>query len=269
MANDANMKVTLRAGITACTNIDGVEIIYKIPRNNLAKCKDITELNHGGIYFLFGKHDNRQFIYIGHSVGELFKKLCEHDKKADKDFFTEAIVLTTADNSFGARELIWLEDKFFDDLKNTKYLVVKINDDKQTNDFEVHAEFARTALDTIAYKIFEPSPKVDAPDEEIFYLKRYVKRIDRTINAKMKRTPTGYRVLAGSEICLKDADYLSASLKKRRQAASVDANNKLLKDEEFSSPSSAAEFVLGRSANGCENWKTKDGVTFGQFFYGR
>ncbi|MBR1645583.1 MAG: DUF4357 domain-containing protein [Selenomonadaceae bacterium] len=266
MANDTNINLIVRDEITTCTDDNDVEIICKIPRNNLVACKDITELKHGGIYFLFGKRDNRQFIYIGHAVGELFKKICEHDKKADKDFFTEAIVLTTADNSFGARELIWLEDKFFDELKNTEYLVVKIDDDKQTNDFEVHAEFARTALDILCYKIFEPSPKFDAPDEEIFYLKRYVKRIDRTINAKMKRTPTGYRVLAGSKIFpLLGKDNSSKLIKKRRQAASVDANNKLLKDEEFSSPSSAAEFVLGLSANGCENWKTKDGVTLSDF----
>ena len=65
MANDVNMNLTVRDGITTCTNNSGVEIIYKVPRNKLATCKNIDELNHGGIYFLFGERDGRQMTFSG------------------------------------------------------------------------------------------------------------------------------------------------------------------------------------------------------------
>lgn len=268
MANSIDMNVTVRDGITACTIKNGVEIICKIPRKSLAKCVDIDELKHGGIYLLIGERDGRQMIYVGHSVGGLFDKLREHDRDTDKNFWTEALVFTTADNSFGARELVWLEDKFFDDLKSAGNFVVKIGDDESLDKFEAHAERARLVLSAIGCKIFEPLPAVQ-DDEEIFYLKRYVKRYKREVHAQMKRTPTGYRVLAGSEICPHDAKYLPNSSKKRRHFAKVDANGILLEDVELTSPSTAAEFILGNNANGLTEWKSRDGVTFGQIFYSR
>ena len=259
MANSIDMNVTVRDGITACTNKNGVEIICKIPRKSLAACVDIDELKHGGIYFMFGERNGRQMIYVGHSVGGLFDKLREHDRDTDKNFWTEALVFTTADNSFGAQELVWLEDKFFDDLKSAGNFAVKIGDDESLDKFEAHAERARLVLSAIGCKIFEPLPAVQ-DDEEIFYLKRYVKRYKREVHAQMKRTPTGYRVLAGSEICpLDDGNRPLNVTNARRDAKIIDG--KLVKDMEFQKPSTAAEFVLGMSANGYQVWQTRDGVS--------
>ena len=59
MANSIDMNVTVRDGITACTNKNGVEIICKIPRKSLAACGGIDELRHGGIYLLVGERLER------------------------------------------------------------------------------------------------------------------------------------------------------------------------------------------------------------------
>ena len=258
MANSIDMNVTVRDGITSCTNKNGVEIICKIPRKSLAACGDIDELRHGGIYFLFGERDGRQMIYVGHSVGGLFDKLREHER-TDKNFWTEALVFTTADNSFSVRELVWLEDKFCDDLKSAGNFTVKIGNDERPDDIESCAEFVRATFDTLGYKIFEP---LTAPqdDREIFYLERTIKKLGRKVHAKMKITPTGYRVLAGSEIVLLDDGNRPFNVTEARRNAKI-VDGKLTEDVEFPKPSPAAEFVLGMSANGYQNWKTRDGVT--------
>ena len=49
--------------------------------------------------------------------------------------------------------------------------------------------------------------------------------------------------------------------KKRAEAVKLDGDGILLEDVLFSSPSYAAMFVVGKSANGLTSWKTKDGRT--------
>lgn len=49
--------------------------------------------------------------------------------------------------------------------------------------------------------------------------------------------------------------------KKRRKKAHVDENSFLQEDLLFTSPSYAAMFVIGKSANGLTSWKTSHGKT--------
>lgn len=219
---------------------------------------------------MFGERDGRQMTYVGHSVGGLFDKLCEHDR-TDKNFWTEALLFTTADDSFSARELVWLEDKFVDELKSAGNFTVKIGNDERPDDIESCAEFACLAFCEINQKIFAP-PKVEPPAAqdvgEIFYLKQNVKRLNREVNATM-RCPTDKQciVLKGSVICTPDKDNSPSPIQKRRRSVKIDVNGKLLEDVELNSPSAAAEFVTGNvSANGRTAWQMRDGVTFGQFF---
>lgn len=45
----------------------------------------------------------------------------------------------------------------------------------------------------------------------------------------------------------------------------VDKSGKIIKKCEFSSPSTAAQFVTGRSTNGYEAWKVEDGKSLGAY----
>ena len=68
-------------------------------------------------------------------------------------------------------------------------------------------------------------------------------------------------VLQGSHISLVDDNTVPATIKERRKNASIDENGILQEDMLFSSPSGAAMFVIGKSANGLTSWKTADGRT--------
>lgn len=72
-----------------------------------------------GVYFLFGMSDetSRGVVYIGQAGarknGEgILNRLQEHKRNLDKDYWTEAVVFTTSNNSFGPTEISCLENRF-------------------------------------------------------------------------------------------------------------------------------------------------------------
>lgn len=286
MAKSTAINLLLLDGVAngriKCTINSRTGIIFKIPRKDLAKCKGLEGLDNDGVYFLVGEEDGRQKVYVGQAGSRkngkgILARLNEHDRNADKNFWTETIILTTSNNSFGATEISWLEHKFCNmAIKAARCDVLNGNDpspgnitEEKQSDLEDHVDFAQLVLSAIGYKIFEPQQKISPPpptqsDEEIFYLSRRIKSLGRTINAQMKITPTGYKVLAGSEISPIEPENFSASLKKLRHSNKI-ANGKLLENIEFTSSSYAAAFVIGNNASGLQEWKTRDGVPLRNF----
>ena len=268
-------------GRIKCTISGRTGIIFKIPRRDLTKSK-LEGLENDGVYFLLGEGGEQPTIYIGQAGSRkngkgILSRLNEHDRNPDKNW-TEAIVFTTSDNSFGATEISWLENKFCNmAIKAARCIVTNGNDPSPGNIteeksimLEEQAEFAKLILSAIGYKIFEPlqkTPPVATNDEEIFYLSRRVKKLGKTINAKMMRTSTGYKVLADSEVSPLEIPNFSASMKKIRHSAQI-VDGILREDLEFNSASSAAEFIIGNFANGLQEWKTKDGVPLRNFLKG-
>ena len=98
------------SGRIKCTLANWTGIAYKIPRTELDHCKTRKDLKQSGVYFLFGTSDNtgRGVVYIGQAGarknGEgLLNRLQEHKRSTEKDYWTEAIVFTTSNNSFGSK----------------------------------------------------------------------------------------------------------------------------------------------------------------------
>ena len=94
-------------------------LAYKIPRDRLSACKERDDLSQSSVYFLFGNADDiaRDVVYIGQAGvrkngGGILTRLFEHDKNPEKDYWSEAVVFTTSNNSFGPTELSFLENRF-------------------------------------------------------------------------------------------------------------------------------------------------------------
>ena len=82
-----------------------------------------------------------------------------------------------------------------------------------------------------------------------------------------------FEVLEGSRIGRTEYKSLSPTIARQRRSAlkngdvtDVNSEYVLNKSMSFSSPSSAAMFVLGASANGWAEWKSKDGKTLDKLF---
>lgn len=270
-------------GRIKCTLPSWSGLAYKVPRTYLDKCKDRVHLKQSGVYFLFGKNNaDEDTVYIGQAgirkngEGVLFR-VAEHLK--DKFYFSEAVIFTTSDNSWGPTEISYLENKFTNLAIDTdRYRVRNGNDPNPGNvteekeaELEIYVEQFKMMLGVLGYKIFVPliktqSPVVEEPDDNelVLNLSRKIKRSQRTIEANCKRTSEGFVVLAGSQIETTDSTAIPETIKELRQRCRQNGDIKddlLTKNYLFKSPSYAAAFVLGMNTNGKMDWKTEEGKT--------
>ena len=129
-------------------------------------------------------------------------------------------------------------------------------------------------MGVLGHKIFEPlstpisegtlSHSAEEITDVLFHLSRRIRKLDRTIEAKGKRTAEGFVVLQGSCVSPVEDETISAGISKRRRKARI-SNGILLEDMLFSSPSAAAKFLIGQSTNGLMAWKTESGTTLKEY----
>jgi hypothetical protein len=253
------------AGLVQCTIANWTGVAYRIPRTDLDKYKDRDHLKYSGVYFLFGKsEEDAPVVYIGQS-GErknkesIICRLQEHIRNPDKDYWTEAVAFTTKDNSYEPTEICYLEHKFCEIAKETKRYIVKNGNDpnpgsiteEKESELATFIDYSKLVMGILGHKVFE---KKVYSGVEFYITKKHEK-------ATCKRTSEGFIVLAGSYINQNVSDYLPSGYKAlpTKYAHLIDSNGKLKEDIPFTSPSAAAAFILGRSANGYAEWKTSDG----------
>lgn len=272
------------SGRIKCTLANWTGIAYKIPRTELDKCREREDLKQSGVYFLFGKSDEtgNDVVYIGQAGarknGEgILNRLQEHKRNPEKDYWTEAIAFTTSNNSFGPTEISYLENRFCNlAISANRYEVKNGNDPTPGNiteekecEMEEFIDNAKVIMGTLGHKVFEPLTKsvqvqvgdaTDNSDNNKLYLKRTIKTIG-AVEAAGNQTAEGFVVFEGSHISPSDDDTIPTVIKEKRKKAHVDANGTLKENMLFTSPSYAAMFVIGKSANGLTSWKTEDGKT--------
>lgn len=270
-------------GRIKCTLANWTGVVFKIPRTELDKCKNRSDLKQSGVYFLFGISEDtgEKTVYIGQASsrknGEgILNRLFEHRRNSE-NYWTEAIVFITSNNSFGPTEISYLENRFVNlasevgrySIKNSIEPTLGNITEEKESELEEFIDYAKLVMGVLGHKIFIPLTKPqkcdddnsDSDQETVLYLKRKSKKSDRVIEAKCKQTAEGFVVLKGSTIEVIDSERIPASIKKRRQNADIDSNNILQKDELFNSPSYAAAFVIGGNVNGLKSWKTADGIS--------
>lgn len=229
MDGDANGRIK-------CTLANWTGVAYKIPRTELDKCKERDDLKQSGVYFLFGTSDQtgNPVVYIGQAGvrknGEgILNRLQEHKRNPDKDYWTESVVFTTSNNSFGPTEISYLENRFCNlALAAKRYEVKNENDptsgnitEEKESELEEFIDYAKLIMGTLGHKIFIPfskseSASADTPKDSAsvisdteFFLSRAIKQYNITVNAQAKQTAEGFVVLAGSIISPEDDNTIN------------------------------------------------------------
>jgi len=279
------------SGRIKCTISNWTGVAYRIPRTELEKCKERDDLKQSGVYFLFGTDEetNDSIVYVGQAGvrknGEgILYRLQEHKRIPPKgiDYWTEAVVFTTSNNSFGPTEISWLENKFCALATNAKRYIVKNGNDPNLGNVTEEKEsellefvvYAKVVMGVLGHKVFEPlavAPSETANDattvtqkSTLLYLKRKSKKSGLTIEATCLRTLEGFVVKSGSLIELIDSDSIPPGIKTMRESAKaskINTDGVLQEDMLFNSPSYAVAFVIGGHANGLTEWKTVDGIS--------
>lgn len=273
-------------GRIKCTLANWTGVAYRIPRVDLELCKERNDLKQSGVYFLFGESDetSEPMVYVGQAGarknGEgILYRLQEHRKNPAKDYWSEAIVFTTSNNSFGPTEISYLENRFCAMANDThRYAVKNENEPTQGNvteekesELEEFIEYAKIVMGVLGHKVFEPfiatesAGKGEAGSASDKHATFFINK--RGAAAKAIQTSEGLVVLSGS-VLSKDATRScpdSAINARKKYCDVIDENMVLLKDVPFKTPSGASCFVLLRSSNGNTEWATEQGIPFGQF----
>ncbi len=249
---------------------------YKIPRTMLKASDDRADLQANGIYLLFGKdpdEENKDMVYIGESE-EIYNRLLKH--LAEKEFWNTAVIFISKDESLNKAHLKYLESQMYDHASEAgRYKVFNYNKPKcslisEPDVAEMEEFFDNTflLLSTLGFKVFD-KVKQD-PDKisgtEILYIKT-----STGADAQGQMTEEGFVVFKGSKIAEKEtpsfkgpqfkgAYNLRQTLIQEEGIKKESGGLILTKDYLFSSPSTAAMVVLGRSSNGRTEWKTTAGV---------
>lgn len=239
-----------------------------IPRSQLQEAGERDEVKRVGLYFLFGEAEDRSKpqIYVGEAEN-CYDRLLQHHKQ--KDFWNVAIATTTRVPFFTKAHVKFLEAYAYQQLLEKKRFEV-VNtaapkpaylSESDMADLYDHFDTIKTLLSTLGYPAFEGLKKLQQKD--IFYCQR------AGFIGKGQYTSEGFVVLKGAQMpkeMVKSVE--STAVPKVRQRLIEDGividqgDHYVFTDNHlFSSPSTAAAVVLGRSANGWVEWKDKQGRT--------
>ncbi len=249
---------------------------YKIPRIKVKDCIDRQDLNNTGVYLLFGKDEEGiDLVYIGEAETSL-KRLIQH--MTQKDFWHETIVFISKDENLNKAHVKYLENRLHDLAKTAhRYKIINTTIPTQSSisesdkaEMEEYLENIKILVNTFGHKVFEEKREIIIQQksmQDIFYIKAA-----RGANAQGKPTSDGFVVFKGSKAASTTVTSISPSFLKLRQQL-IDKNILIPngetlefgEDNVFSSPSTAAVMVMGRNANGLEEWKLINGKTLKEY----
>lgn len=261
-------------------------VCYLLPRTDLIKSKDRSDLQQSGVYLLFGADDDgNQRVYIGQARKRknnkgVLGRIMEHRDEEKTDYWTQAVAIVTSNNALGPTEISYLEHRFTGMAKSAgRYVVTNGNDpsmgaptEEKQAELDEFIDYAHIVIGALGFKVFE---SVNETTFDGIQQKRSdeIKEQELTFTrarlvARGKRVSDGFVVLAGSQI--RPEDQFTASVPpyvcrlRAHYADRVNENFVLTRDTHFSSPSTAASFVSGASVNGRVQWKTEEGKSLKQ-----
>lgn len=237
--------------------------MFVVPRSNLSYLNTQEKLQKPAFYILLGENEAiKPQAYIGET--ENFReRVKDHDNK--KPFWQKALIFVSKDADMTKADVQYLEYRAIVEAKKANTFV--LSDNKQTPKSPNLPEYQKDSMDEffedvkflssfIGCNIFEAShPKA----KHLFYCK------GRGCDATGFYNSEGFTVLKGSIIAPTMAP--SFNWKEKREAMlkayteSQGGKNILTSDKVFSSPSTAADFCIGRSCNGWTTWKDEDDNT--------
>ena len=245
-----------------------------IPRSELATGKQRWELDHPGVYFLFGEDEDgaKPIVYIGQTE-DARKRFDSHNKT--KTFWKTAIFCVSKSQNFTQSHIRYLEWYCMQQANEVGRYGLD-NGQLPPNSTHVTEPMVAELLDifdtmrmlvsTLGYPVFEPIAKPSTPSHPFFVR-------GGGSEGKGELVEDGFVVFEGRRARMEIAPSAVNALKPQRDklvASGVmeeqDGEYFFTQDFLFSSPSNAAAVVLGRSANGWVEWKDEHGQTLSDVY---
>ena len=231
-------------------------------------------LGSPGVYVLLGDDPDEQFdgiSYIGEAE-DVGKRLASHQRDDAKDFWTDTVVFTSKDAALNKAHIRHLESRLVG-LAHDARRVRIANSTRPATPPMSAADQAEAEGFLVEMLAIFPVLGVSAFDRpaahEAGRVRYHLSGPDASGMGEDRSD--GFVVFAGSTGRIAETTSLSPSFAKLRQhlvTSGVLAEEcgvyRLVSDHLFKSPSTAAMVLLGRNANGREEWKDANGVTLNQ-----
>ncbi|MEE1044224.1 MAG: GIY-YIG nuclease family protein [Olegusella sp.] len=237
-----------------------------VPRPLLSRAKQVNDLPLRGIYYLINDEDGAiSRLYVGQTTQGIIR-LDDHNAK--KDFWNKAILFLSDDiQAFSLDNVSALEKYAIEQARASKRYTVenkvdpryKIDQYQKPTVEQIYEEIA-FIMGTFGYQIEDTEDAI--ADTKLFFTSR------RGVRARGVYTGETFDVLEGSPVDLNVQPKLARYEKMRQElldsghlVREADGMGRLGRTVSFSTPSGAADFVLGGSNNGWVEWKDADHQT--------
>ncbi|MGB3640624.1 MAG: GIY-YIG nuclease family protein [Rivularia sp. (in: cyanobacteria)] len=255
------------------------------PRSQLPELASRIEAKRTGVYILAGddpQNPLKERIYIGES-DNVFKRLTEHNKDDNKDFWTRSVLIISKDENLTKSHIRYLESKLIQLAQQAKRGTLDNNTapgipplpESDTADMEFFLSQVQMLLPVLGFSFALPAPKPIPADEFI----------DRDNNIKPQNiSPIFYMKASGAEAKAQEIDgefiVLRGSTARKESVKSLSKRGSELREQlieegklinnqderylvfrediPFTSPSAAADTIAGGSYNGRTAWKVID-----------
>lgn len=246
------------------SNWSGVGVVFN--RTSFKQALERSEIDRTGVYVLVGRSDSSVLptVYVGEG-DPVRDRLKSHYSK--KDFWDWAVFFATKDGSLNKAHVQRMEWRLIELAKSAKQCRLdNLNtptpptlSEADTADVDSFLLDILSVFPLLGLGVFERAEKQANPLALLYLEAKGVKAIGYE-DAK------GFVVREGSELVTTETptihEYMSTLRKDLlEQGVIVPGKNcyRFTQDHVFSSPSTAAGVILGRSSNGRIEWKSKDG----------
>jgi hypothetical protein len=257
-------------GILTAEIINWTGKLFVAPRSQLADLAKRDEVRQTGVYFLVGpdpERPSRDRVYIGEG-DNVFKRLIDHDKDPDKDFWTRTAVLISKDENITKSHGRYLESRLIEEAKAANRASLANNTSPPTPplpepdvaDMEFFLEQVQMILPALSFGFLQPKPS-EKPNEDAETSPLFVMA---TSGAKATAIEAGgeFVVRKGSTARKEGAPSWDTYRSLRDQLVTdgklVDSAKQdffeFAENVSFSSPSAASSVVAARNTNGREVW---------------
>ncbi len=265
------------SGRAICTFSSWGGQAFKIPRTKIKDSNDRDELLNAGVYFLFGKPDSAKDepkVYIGETEC-LIRRLSQ--QLGDQDFWNEAVVFLRQGTPLNKAHVKYLESRLYETADNAKRYKIENKQrptpspisEAEEAEMEEFIQYIHILLKVLGFNVLEALEIVsDSDKENLNFL--YIKTA-KGADAKGIMTPEGFLVFSGASIANETVNSCPKSVVEKRDY--MIHNKEITQENEtltlnanylFSSPSTAASVIMGRSANGLNEWKNTEGKSLKQ-----
>ncbi len=251
------------------------------PRTRIGAAFARKEARYTGVYILLGEQDGESIAYIGEGE-DISDRIRSHD--TNKDWWTTAVLVTTADNKLNKAHVKYLEARLVEEARDAKRVTL---DNASTPTRSGLTEAAQSNMESFLSYLFMvlPAVRVDVfirntrptvtespvPQDTVVGPQFLMNLSNLDITARAVLKDGEFIVQSGSQARQQWVGHATQESGYARLHSELKATGILKEDGPrcvftqnyaFSSASAAAAVIYGTFVSGPQTWKLEDGRTY-------